>query len=135
MRRAATWLALSQQLLASSATPVVNLAGYGSFSGLSVNSSLTNDTLTAPVDAWLGIDYAVQPVGERRFKPIEERPAAFNGTQAATTYGKVCVQDPAQLPYDQDEACLSFNVFRTTGVPLQEKLPTLVWIHGQYFRF
>ncbi|PIA97475.1 Cholinesterase [Cercospora beticola] len=133
MRRVATWLALSQQVLASSATPTVNLAGYGSFRGLAVNASLTNDTLPAPVDAWLGIDYAEQPVGERRFTPVESRPAAFNGTRAATTYGKICVQDPAGLPYEQDEACLSFNVFRTAGVPLEKKLPTLVWIHGGGF--
>ena len=133
MRRSATWLALSQQILASSATPIANLTGYGAFQGLSVNSSLTNDTLPAPVDAWLGIDYTVQPVGDRRFRPPEDRPTAFDGVKDADSYGKVCVQDPTMLPYEQDEACLSFNVFRTAGIPLEEKLPTLVWIHGGGF--
>lgn len=130
MWKAAVCLVFGQQVLASSAVPVVSLEGYGSFQGLSVNTSLTNDTLPAAVDAWLGIDYAVQPVGERRFRPVQDRPAAFNGTRAASSWGKVCVQDPSTMPYEQDEACLSFNVFRTAGVSLDEKLPTLVWIHG-----
>jgi acetylcholinesterase len=134
MRRVAAYLALSQQVIAASATtPTVNLTGYGSFQGLAVNSSLANDTLPAPVDAWLGIDYAVQPVGDGRFRPVEARPTAFEGVRPATTYGKVCVQDPLMVPYDQDEACLSFNVFRTADIPLDEKLPTLVWIHGGGF--
>ncbi|KAK4621915.1 hypothetical protein CLAFUR4_07375 [Fulvia fulva] len=133
MWKAAVCLVFGQQVLASSAVPVVSLEGYGSFQGLSVNTSLTNDTLPAAVDAWLGIDYAVQPVGERRFRPVQDRPAAFNGTRAASSWGKVCVQDPSTMPYEQDEACLSFNVFRTAGVSLDEKLPTLVWIHGGGF--
>ncbi|KXT00825.1 hypothetical protein AC578_2919 [Pseudocercospora eumusae] len=135
MMRTAAWLALGQHILASTATatPIVNLTGYGSFQGLSINTSLTNDTLPAAVDAWLGIDYAAQPVGERRFRPVESRPSSFEGIRLATTYGKACVQDPSGLPYEQDEACLSFNVYRTAGIPLDQKLPTLVWIHGGGF--
>lgn len=134
MRRVATFLSLCQQILATSATaPIVNLAGYGAFQGLMVDNSLTNDTLPAPVDAWLGIEYAAQPVGDRRFRPVEARPTAFEGVHSATQYGKVCVQDPTTISYEQDEACLSFNVYRTPNIPLDEKLPTLVWIHGGGF--
>ena len=129
----AGWLALSHQALLSTATPIVNLSGYGSFQGLEVDKSLTNDTLPSPVDAWLGIDYAEQPIGNRRFAPVKQRPQEFQGVRSATSYGKVCVQDLSFVPYEQDEACLNFNVFRTAGVPLDEKLPTLVWIHGGGF--
>ncbi|KAF5008708.1 hypothetical protein FDECE_5035 [Fusarium decemcellulare] len=85
------------------------------------------------VDAWLGIDYAVQPTGDRRFRPVEAQPASFSGTKNATQYGKVCVQSPKSVPYEQDEACLNFNVYRTAGIPLEQKLPTMVWIHGGGF--
>lgn len=134
MHRVAAYLGICQHIFAAFATtPIVNLAGYGSFQGLTVNTSLTNESLPVPVDAWLGIDYASQPVGDRRFRPVETRPTAFEGVRSATTYGKICVQDPAAISYEQDEACLNFNVFRTSNIPLSEKLPTLVWIHGGGF--
>ncbi|SPO02610.1 uncharacterized protein DNG_05283 [Cephalotrichum gorgonifer] len=41
----------------------VTLQGYGSFCGTEINSTLSGEALPAPVDAWLGIDYATQPVG------------------------------------------------------------------------
>lgn len=126
MLRTGAWLALGQQVFICSASPSVNLTGYGSFQGLSITTSLNDAILPSPVDAWLGIDYAQQPVGERRFAAVTERPAAFGGVHEATSYGKACVQDPSELPYDQDEACLNFNVYRTAGIPLSQKLPTLV---------
>lgn len=61
-------------------------------------------------------------------------PARFNGTKAATSYGKTCIQDPTSTKVEtQDEACLNFNVFRTPGVPLDQKLPVLLWVHGGAF--
>lgn len=128
---------LSQTVLSAVAAPVepcdvVKLDGYGSFTGLKINSTLTKKPLPATVDAWLGIDYASQPVGEDRFKPVGW-PKRFKGTKNATSYGKVCVQDPLYISYAQDEACLNLNVYRTAGVPLRKKLPVLVWIHGGAF--
>ncbi|KAH8891103.1 alpha/beta-hydrolase [Thozetella sp. PMI_491] len=113
--------------------PTINVTDYGSFSGLKITHTLTGKPLPAAVDGWLGIDYALQPVGDRRFRPIQGSPEAFEGTKNATSYGKVCVQDPKVTKLEQDEACLNFNVFRTAGVPLTKKLPTLVWIHGGGF--
>lgn len=112
---------------------VVKLDGYGSFSGVEVSETLTGYQLNKSVDGWLGIDYAIQPIDDRRFQPIAGRPESFKGVKEAAEYGKVCVQDPTQVKYDQDEACLNFNVYRTAGVPLSQKLPTLVWIHGGSF--
>lgn len=113
----------------SAATPGVTLPDYGSFVGTTVGQTLTKKPLPATVDAWLGIDYASQPVGEGRFAPVGP-PAAFQGWKNASAYGYVCVQDPEEVSYTQDEACLSMNVFRPQGVSLDEKLPVLIWIHG-----
>lgn len=111
----------------------VSLADYGSFAGTTISLSHSEQPLASTVDAWLGIDYATQPIGDKRFRPVS-RPSAFNGVRSATSYGKVCIQDPAVQSADiQDEACLNFNVFRTKDVPLDEKLPVLVWIHGGSF--
>ncbi|KAI1337915.1 para-nitrobenzyl esterase [Xylariaceae sp. FL0016] len=129
---------VSQVDLSSAASNVqtpVALEGYGQFTGTVVNSTLSGYALPKPVDAWLGMDYASQPVGEGRFSPVEW-PAAFNGTKAATKYGKVCIQDDVISGMSvtvQDEACLNFNVHRTQGVPMDKKLPVLVWIHGGSF--
>ncbi|KAF2705063.1 acetylcholinesterase [Pleomassaria siparia CBS 279.74] len=124
---------LSTAATAASLNNTVNLAAYGKFSGTTVNSTFSNKTLPTTVDAWLGIDYSTQPVGDNRFRPVTW-PSPFNGTKAATRYGKTCIQDPASTKIDtQDEACLNFNVFRTPGVPLSRKLPVLVWVHGGAF--
>ena len=112
----------------------VLLGGYGFFYGTTIGSSQTGRNLSSPVDAWLGIDYATQPVGDQRFRPATP-PSVFDGVRAADTYGKACVQDPGSgVPLDrQDEACLNSNVFRTANVSLDKKLPVLVWIHGGSF--
>ncbi|KAI4861006.1 alpha/beta-hydrolase [Hypoxylon rubiginosum] len=115
-------------------TPIV-LEGYGSFTGTTIGHTLSGVALPNPVDAWLGVDYAAQPVGEGRFKPVDW-PAPFDDVKAATTYGKSCTQDPKYVNIEaQGEACLNFNVYRTKGVPLSEKLPVFVYIHGGSFNF
>ncbi|KAM0287719.1 hypothetical protein ACHAQH_000250 [Verticillium albo-atrum] len=124
-------------LVSAKPAPVYNqvtLKGYGSFYGTVVNKTVSGQPLPANVDAWLGIDYATQPIGDRRFKK-SDWPKAFKGTKAATTSGKSCIQRAtASVPADiQSEACLQFEVFRTEGVSLSKKLPTLVWVHGGAF--
>ncbi|GJN75836.1 hypothetical protein PLICBS_009942 [Purpureocillium lilacinum] len=119
---------------ATASPPLVSLSGIGSYSGIQVNQTLSGHALPRPVDAWLGVDYAIQPVGENRFRPIQGVPAPFPGVHDAGKYGPACTQDPAYVDLDkQDEACLNFNVYRPAGVPLTQKLPTLVWIHGGGF--
>ncbi|CAG9948042.1 unnamed protein product [Clonostachys rosea f. rosea IK726] len=117
---------------ASTQDPVV-LKGYGSFTGTLINSTLSGASLAQDVDAWLGIDYATQPVGDGRFRPVTW-PSSFRGVKAATSYGKSCIQATSSISEaDQDEACLNFNVFRPSGIPRSQKLPVLVWIHGGAF--
>ncbi|KAK7755835.1 hypothetical protein SLS62_002120 [Diatrype stigma] len=116
----------------SSRTPIA-LDGYGQFTGTEVNTSFSGAALPRAVDAWLGIEYAAQPVGTTGRFTAAGWPAPFSGVRAATAYGKKCIQDE-RVPLDaQDEACLTFNVYRTQGVPLDRKLPVLVYIHGGLF--
>ncbi|KAI1804190.1 alpha/beta-hydrolase [Daldinia bambusicola] len=113
----------------------ITLEDYGKFTGRPVKTTLSGAAFSHPVDAWLGIDYATQPVGEGRFKPVDW-PPSFDGVKAATKYGKACIQDPKYVNLDaQGEACLNFNVYRTQGVPLSKKLPVFVYIHGGSFNF
>jgi acetylcholinesterase len=107
----------------------VTLSGYGSFVGTTVSQYLTKRPLPAPVDAWLNIDYASQPVGENRFAPVGH-PVQFSGVKNASAYGYACIQDPSMVPYPQDEACLNMNVFRPQNVSSDAKLPVFIWIHG-----
>ncbi|XPT03531.1 hypothetical protein M3J09_012622 [Ascochyta lentis] len=119
-------------LTTAGSASTVSLPGYGSFAGTTVSQYLTKRPLPATVDAWLGIDYASQPVGEHRFAPVGP-PAPFSGTKNATQYGYSCIQDASMVPYPQDEACLSLNVFRPQNVSSTAKLPVFIWIHGGGF--
>jgi len=110
----------------------VTLPGYGTFVGTTVSQTLTKKPLPRAVDAWLGIDYASQPIGEARFAPVGA-PEPFDGIKNASSYGYSCLQDPDELPYELDEACLSMNVFRPQGVAEDAELPVLIWIHGGGF--
>ncbi|KAF2446777.1 alpha/beta-hydrolase [Karstenula rhodostoma CBS 690.94] len=110
----------------------VSLDDYGSFVGTTVNQTLTQQPLPAEVDAWLGIDYATQPIGKDRFALVTLT-KSFSGTKNASQYGYTCVQDPETNAYPMDEACLNLNVYRPQGFNGTEKLPVLVWIHGGAF--
>ena len=110
----------------------VTLPGYGTFAGTTVSQTLTKKPLPRAVDAWLGIDYASQPIGEARFAPVGA-PEPFDGVRNASSYGYSCFQDPDELPYELEEACLSMNVFRPQGVADDAELPVLIWIHGGGF--
>lgn len=110
---------------------MVNLPGYGTFKGTQILRHLKrNDALDKPIDAWLGVEFSRQPVGEYRFTP-PDWPEPFNGTKDATEYGPACVQGGSSS--GQSEACLHFNVFRSPGVPYSKKLPVLVFLHGGAF--
>lgn len=112
----------------------VAIKGVGTYSGVVIDKTLSGHALNHPVDAWLGMEYSNQPVGKDRFRPIRS-PDPFKGIRRAGEYGKACPQAvTAALPLEaQAEDCLSFNVFRTQGVPMDEKLPLLLWIHGGAF--
>ncbi|KAL5906403.1 hypothetical protein ACKVV1_010811 [Pyricularia oryzae] len=140
MKATLFYLAVSCQLTGALAGPIetpympVTLADYGTFSGLVVTETFTGKSLPSPVDAWLGMDYATQPVGDNRFRAVGW-PAPFDGIKPAIEFKKACPQAVTEvLPNkDQAEDCLQFNVWRTPGVPLDEKLPVMIWFMGGAF--
>ena len=86
------------------------------------------------VDTFLGIPYAVPPVGALRWRAPQ--PARhWSGVRAATHYGHDCMQTPfpsdaAPLGVQPAEDCLYMNVWRPAAAKPGDHLPVLVWIYG-----
>jgi acetylcholinesterase len=111
---------------------LVTLPGYGSFQGTQVLTDLKKlTTFNSPVNAWLGVQYSSQPVGSGRFMPVQA-PEAFEGTKNASSYGPACWQN-LYSSTQQSKACLSISVYRPSGVPMGQKLPVFVYLHGGSF--
>lgn len=113
---------------------IVTLPGYGSFQGTQIvvnYGKKTAKTTSRPVDAWLGVEYSTQPVDRDRLKP-GTWPKPFSGTKDATTFGPGCFQN-MYGSVGQSEACLTINVYRPSGIAMNQKLPALVFLHGGSF--
>ncbi|KAK0204500.1 alpha/beta-hydrolase [Desarmillaria ectypa] len=93
----------------------------GTFTGKNING----------LDRWLGIPFAVPPVGNLRFKAPVPVPANSSRVQRdATTFGNACPQPPGNLGASISEDCLYLNIWRPEEVGSNEGLPVLFWIHG-----
>ncbi|KAI0484939.1 putative extracellular lipase [Xylariaceae sp. FL0804] len=95
-----------------------------------------------PVDAFLGIPYALPPTGERRFRPPQPVPVPPAGSSPviidASRFGprapaKQFVVRGPDLATSED--CLTANVFRQsgTGTGTAPLLPVAVYFHGGAF--
>jgi para-nitrobenzyl esterase len=85
------------------------------------------------VTSFKGVPFAVSPVGDLRWCP-PQAPKAWAGVREATAYGHQCMQmRNVQGPLDQDEDCLTLNVWTPAGARPGGKLPVMVWIHGGSF--
>lgn len=112
---------------------LVTLPDYGTFMGVQVvKSSRAKLAFEEPVEAWLGVEYSVQPVDDKRFAP-PDWPKAFTGTKDASQYGKACIQDSWFDPSSHTEECLTFNLYRPAGVSADSKLPVFIFLHGGAF--
>jgi para-nitrobenzyl esterase len=87
---------------------------------------------TATTDEYLGIPYAVPPVGNLRWRP--PRPfGRWHGVFQATQFGNSCPQPDGFGGTSGSEDCLTLNIYTPRGKKNQNKhhgLPVMVWIHG-----
>ncbi|OCH89486.1 alpha/beta-hydrolase [Obba rivulosa] len=138
------------------------------FSGLTLSLAATTPTHGRPsvildqgtfignvngsADAYLGIPYAVPPLGDLRFRQaVPNEP--YHGTYDASEFGPTCPQDLAPLTSDPDSAsflddfealwdgtfpptssnasedCLSINVLAPKGTMAGANLPVVVFLH------
>lgn len=111
---------------------LVSLPGYGTLQGIRVVGNKKNIPYEKPIDAWLGVEYSTQPADGARFAP-PDWPKEFTGTRNATQYGKACMQNWGWNPSWHSEACLTLNLFRPSGIPVDKKLPIFVFFHGGSF--
>ncbi|KAE8441654.1 hypothetical protein EG329_004575 [Mollisiaceae sp. DMI_Dod_QoI] len=79
-------------------------------------------------DQFLGIPYAIPPLGPLRFARPKSLNSSFAGTRNATQYGYSCMQYGTNFSLSED--CLTLNVIRPSGITCDAKLPVLVWIYG-----
>eukprot|EP00756_Hemistasia_phaeocysticola_P049481 Hpha_TRINITY_DN23969_c0_g1::TRINITY_DN23969_c0_g1_i1::g.137736::m.137736 len=97
-----------------SSSPLVTIAGVGAVRGSRSNG----------VESFLGIPYAVPPLGKRRWQPPGP-PPLWEGVRNATEFGSTCVGslctcDPTHNPpkctwKGESEDCLFLNVYRPAG--------------------
>ena len=92
-------------------------------------------------EAFLGIPYALPPIGMRRFQPAQPM-KGWSGTRDATTFGPASAQmfDAHEGRYEDfgsvgapgvwvgNEDSLTLNIWRPDHI--DAPLPVIVWIHG-----
>ncbi|CAL5869069.1 uncharacterized protein PFLUO_LOCUS3297 [Penicillium psychrofluorescens] len=112
--------------MSASTRPSVTLA-----QGQVVGIQLENQT----VDSFLGIPYALPPVGDLRFRhavPVSQSTDTLDGTKyGPAAPGKALLPGGPNL--EQSEDCLTANVFRPAGTHDAAKLPVAIYIHGGAF--
>ena len=88
-----------------------------------------------PVDAFLGVPYALPPTRDRRFRPAA-KVADSTDTIDASKYGpaapgKALLAGGPKL--EQSEDCLTANIFRPVGTSESDQLPVAIYLHGGAF--
>jgi para-nitrobenzyl esterase len=85
--------------------------------------------VSGDVIRFLGIPYALPPVGPLRWRLPQPHPGWQKTTRSATAFGPICPQpagDTTLPPSSED--CLYLNVY--APFPLQTGRKVMVWIHG-----
>lgn len=127
-------------LQVDSSRPTAQLASQGKVIGITLAQDEAAFRPRA-VDCFLGIPYAIAPVGDRRFRPAEKLPPSPENVLDASKYGPAApgkqLEKPAPgtPPPVYSEDCLSANVFRQAGSTGDSGrlLPVAIYIHGGAF--
>lgn len=102
-----------------------------------IESGVVEGKTAGGVRAFLGIPYAIPPVGDLRWKaPMP--PAKWTGIHKAVQFGPRCMQGPifpdmVFRDSGPSEDCLTLNVW-TTANKKGANLPVMVWIYGGGFQ-
>ena len=86
----------------------------------STNTGLVKGLFSFPVNAWLGIPFAENPIDELRFKHSVPK-SNWSGILQTTNFAAGCASS---------EDCLYLNIFAPN---VSTNLPVLIWIHGGGF--
>ena len=119
------WVSLATlpaQASAPPGTPVVQL-----------DSGAVRGTDRDQMHVFLGIPYAMPPVGKLRWMPPEP-PKHWDGVLSTTQFGNNCAQNDDLGVFAKaggNEDCLYLNVYVSKeATASHQKLPVMVWIHG-----
>lgn len=93
-------------------------------------------SLPQTLEAFLGVPYALPPVGDLRFRPAVKVPPSSTAVIDASKFGptapgKALLSTGSKL--EQSEDCLTANVFRQKARRDEKKLPVAIYIHGGAF--
>ena len=110
---------------------------YGSIQGNIRRFHDLNRPIRA-VEKFLGIPYALPPVGELRFKPPRPPQPWKQAIYNASYFKNICIQDPEYNEFfwpsfsiPQSEDCLYLNVYSPhRNSSSRELFPVMVYIHG-----
>ena len=101
--------------------------------------TVQTSTSTKTSEAFLGMPFAIPPLGARRFAPAQLWAQEYPQNTTYDTFGDDCYQgnsppDPSHPA--QSEDCLTINVWRpsTSAAQSEESLSVLVWIYGGGFQ-
>lgn len=83
------------------------------------------------VTVYKGLPYAASPAGENRWR-APQPVTPWEGVRVADTFGPVCPQLPFWGQPEQNEDCLTVNVW-TPESSIESKFPVFVWIYGGRF--
>ncbi|EPQ29439.1 uncharacterized protein PFL1_03194 [Pseudozyma flocculosa PF-1] len=131
--------------------PVVRLRN-GSYAGVRLETVDAQATLSrfgikhGAQDLFLGMPFAQQPTGDRRFRRPQRLAAnhTWQGVRSAKSYSPACYTvgidndfAPPFVTYRAGEDCLTVNVVRPASASASDankgKLPVFVWIYGGGF--
>lgn len=96
------------------------------------NTGRVEGVISNGVDEFLGIPYAMPPVGNLRWRPPMDH-SAWTNVLRATKFARPCAQATTlgvfSGPRNNNEDCLYLNVF-TPALHPSASLPVIVFIHG-----